>query len=449
MVRVREVATLARGEIGRSPVVRRAVEGDPYAPAMRDRELYAKILNLTAPWSVADVDLNLTGQEVRLRLELDAGAELRCPECDAVCAGYDRRAREWRHLDTCQLKTILVAEVPRVTCSEHGVRQVKVPWGEPGSRFTAMFEAMVIDWLLEASLSAVARQLRLSWDEAAGVQGRAVKRGLARRDMKAPTELGVDETSFQKRHEYVTVVIDHGTGHVVEVGQDRKQETFEAYLKTMTVEERAAITHVAMDMWKPFINAVLALVPGGEKKICFDKFHVASHLGDGVDRVRKSEHRALTAEGDTTLVKTKYLWLTNPDNMKRDRWRGFEALRNSSLKTARAWAIKEMAMSLWHYRSRTWAEKGWKAWLSWALRSRLEPMRKVARMVKAHLGGILNAVVTGTTNALGESINAKIQWIKRTACGFRNRARFRNAIFFHLGGLDLYPESLKIAHTNS
>lgn len=416
---------------------------------MRDRELYARILNLTAPWSVADVDLDLKGQEVRIRLEPDAGAELRCPDCDTVCARYDRRERQWRHLDTCQLKTILVAEVPRVTCATHGVLQIKIPWAEPGSRFTAMFEALVIDWLLEASLLAVARQLEMTWDEVDGIQGRAVARGLARRKVKAPTHLGVDETSFQKHHEYVTVIIDHVTGHVVEVGQDRKQATLEAYLKTMTIEERTDIRSFAMDMWKPFIQAVTALVPDAERKINFDKYHVASHLGDGVDRVRKSEHRALTAEGDTTLVKTKYLWLTNPDNMKRDKWRGFAALRTSSLKTARAWAIKEMAMSLWHYRSRTWAEKGWKAWLAWALRSRLEPMKKVARMVREHLGGILNAVVSGVTNALGESINAKIQWIKRTACGFRNRVRFRNAIFFHLGGLDLYPETLKIAHTGS
>jgi len=416
---------------------------------MRDRDLYARILNLTAPWSVADVDLDLEAKEVRLRLDVDAGADLHCPQCDAVCSRYDHRERRWRHLDTCQLRTILVADVPRVSCSEHGVLQIKIPWGEPGSRFTAMFEALVIDWLLEASLLAVSRQLGLTWDEVDGIQGRAVTRGLARRKVEAPTRLGVDETSFQKRHEYVTVVIDHVKGHVVEVGQDRKQETFEAYLKSMTVEERACITHVAMDMWKPFINAVMALVPGAASKIQFDKFHIAGHLGDGVDRVRKGEHRALTAAGDSTLSKTKYLWLTNPANMRRDRWREFAALRCSTLKTARAWAMKDMAMSLWNYRSRAWAEKGWKTWLGWALRCRLEPMKKVARMVRDHLEGILNAVVSNTTNALGESINAKIQWIKRTACGFRNRVRFRNAIFFHLGGLDLYPESLKATHTTS
>ena len=307
---------------------------------MRDRELYARILNLTAPWSVTDVDLDLKGQEVRVRLDVDAGAELRCPECEIVCARYDRRERRWRHLDTCQLQTVLITEVPRVTCPKHGVLQIKIPWAEPGSRFTAMFEALVIDWLGEASTMAVARLLRLSWDEVDGIQGRAVARGLARRDAKPPTQIGVDEKSFKKGHEYVTVVSDHVTGNVLEVGQDRKQETFEAYLKTMTPAQRGRITHVSMDMWQPFINAVRALVPDAERKINFDKYHVASHLGRGVDRVRRAEHVALMEAGDARLKKTKYLWLTNPDNMKRARWREFEALRTSALKTARAWTLK-------------------------------------------------------------------------------------------------------------
>jgi transposase len=416
---------------------------------MRDRDLYARILGITSPWSVKEVELDLKGDEVRVIVEVDADARLKCPTCGKPCGRYDRRERRWRHLDTCQLKTILVADLPRVSCAEHGVVQIHVPWAEPGSGFTAMFEALVIDWLKEASIQGVSRHLRLSWDEVDGVQSRAVARGLARRKAIAPTRIGVDETSFQKRHEYVTVVVDHGSGDVVAVGQDRKQETLEAYFRTLTPEERAAIQTIAMDMWKPYIAAVRAQVPGADEKIAFDKFHVASHLGDGVDRVRRREHRDLMEVGDTTLVKTKHLWLENPLTMRRDRWRAFAELRVSSLKTARAWALKETAMGLWHFKSRTWATKGWKAWLGWAQRCRLVPMRKVAAMIRQHLWGILNAVTSGATNALGESINAKIQWIKRTACGFRNRERFRNAIFFHLGGLDLYPTSLQATHTTS
>lgn len=119
----------------------------------------------------------------------------------------------------------------------------------------------------------------------------------------------------------------------------------------------------------------------------------------------------------------------------------FEVLRESSLRTARAWAFKEAAMSLWHYASRGHARNAWRRWLAWARRSKLEPVKRVAAMIRDHLPGILTAIVTRTTNAASESINAKIQWIKRAACGFRNRQRFRNAIYFHLGGLDLHPAS--------
>jgi transposase len=416
---------------------------------MRDRDLYARILGLSAPWSVKDVELDLAGDEVRVIVEVAADAKLCCPSCGKPCGRYDRRERRWRHLDTCQLRTVLVAQVPRVDCPEHGVLQVTVPWAEPGSGFTALFEALVIDWLKEACIQAVAVRLRMSWDEVDGVQQRAVERGLARRAHKAPTRMGVDETSFQKRHEYVTVVTDHVEGHVIHVSDDRKQATLEAYFDTMSPQERASIESVAMDMWGPFIQAVKAKVPHADEKISFDKYHVASHLGEAVDKVRRAEHRVLLEEGDRTLTRTKHLWLRNPEKMTKEQKEKLLTLSGLVKKTARAWALKETAMRLWHYRSDVGARKGWNAWIQWALRSRLEPMRKKARMIKNHLQGIVNAVVSGTTNALGESINARIQAIKRLACGFRSRQRFRNAIYFHCGGLDLYPAALSPTHTTS
>jgi transposase len=120
--------------------------------------------------------------------------------------GYDTHACRWRHLDTCQLQTLLVADVPCVECEEHGVVQAATPWSDPGSRFTGLFERMVIEWLREVNFSAVARQLDLSWDEFDGIMSRAVARGLARRRELAPRWIGLAETSFKKRHEYVTVV---------------------------------------------------------------------------------------------------------------------------------------------------------------------------------------------------------------------------------------------------
>ena len=140
-----------------------------------------------------------------------------------------------------------------------------------------------------------------------------------------------------------------------------------------------------------------------------------------------------------TLQGSRYRWLTNPENMDEERWEKFAELRDSALQTARAWGYKEHAMTLWAYRSRAWARKAWMAWYRSAIRCRLEPVKRVARMVKRHLDGIVTAVVDKVTNARAESINAGIQKMKYSARGFRNRKRFRNAIYFHLGGLDLYP----------
>jgi len=410
---------------------------------MHDRELYAQILGIAAPWRVKDVILRLQEGEVEVHLARDENSLLSCPECGKVCSGYDSRERRWRHLDTCQYQTILVAKVPRVECSEHGIKQIKVPWAEPQSRFTALFEALVIDWLQEASITGVKRGMKLTWDEVDGVMRRAVERGLARRSVTLPEDIGIDEKSFQKRHEFVTVVTDKKESHVLHVADGRGKECLDAFYHQFTPEDLEAVKSVSMDMWEPYISSTKEHVPDAEHKIAFDKFHVAKHLGDAVDKVRRQENKELQRQGDTSLVGTKYLWLMNPENSKEDTWRDFAPLRQSSLRTARAWAIKEAAMQLWSYRREWWARRAWKFWYAWAIRSGLEPVKKVARMVKNHLDGIVTAVVKGATNATAEGVNSVIQWIKYTARGYRNRERFRIAIYFHLGGLDLYPAGVK------
>jgi len=416
---------------------------------MQERRVWGDLLGLAPPWRVRDVEYALDEGEVRIFVEVEARAKLHCPSCERECAGDDARERRWRHLDTMQYRTIVIGRVPRVECPEHGVVQIEVPWAEAGSRFTARFEALVIDWLLEASFAAVARQVRLSWDEVAGLQDRAVRRGLARRERKPPTRIGVDETSFQRRHEYVTTVNDLDAGVVLYVADDRKQESLDAFYAGLGPEACAGLEAVVMDMWAPYIAATREHVPGAESKIVFDKFHVAKHLGEAVDQVRRQENRELRAEGDERLVKTKYLWLWNPDHMSPEQWREFAPLRSSRLRVARAWAIEEAAMSLWGYVRRGWAERMWKRWCAWAIRSRLEPVKRVARMIQKHWQGVLNAATSNVTNALSEGLNSKIQWIKRKACGYRNRERFRNAIYFHLGGLDLYPDGLLATHTKA
>lgn len=409
---------------------------------MRDKDLYAQILGIKNPWQVTGVELGLSEGEVTVHIEQEKGTNQCCPTCGMVSPGYDTRTRKWRHLDTCQYKTILVADVPRVRCKQHGVVTVSVPWAEPGSGFTAMFEALVIDWLKEASTAAVSRLMGLSWNAIDGIMQRAVKRGLSRREHLSMTQIGVDETAFKKRHDYVTIVSDQVEGTVLFVGEDRKKATLKAWYESLTDEQREAIASISMDMWPAFINATLESLPDADKKIAFDKFHVAKYLGEAVDKVRRQEHKALMAEGYEDLKGSKYDWLTNSKNMTRQQKQGFKALRDSTLKTARAWAIKEFAMSLWHYVSKTWARKGWEQWLSWAVRCRLDPIKEVARTIKQHLWGILNAVVLKVSNGPAEGLNSRIKMIKVRSRGFRNKERFANAIYFHLGGLDLYPEGI-------
>ncbi len=408
---------------------------------MRDKQLYQQILGIQLPWRVETVDVSVESGEVKVQVQAKAGTRHRCPHCGKRCAGYDRRVRQWRHLDTCQLKTIIEAEVPRVRCDEHGVVMVTVPWAEPGSGFTALFEALVIDWLKEASIAAVARQLKLSWNAIDGVMQRAVTRGLKRRKHTPAQHIGVDETAFRKGHDYVTIV--SSGAKVLHVADDRKQASLDGYYADLTDAERVAIESVSMDMWPAYINATLAALPDARSKIAFDKFHVAKYLGDAVDKVRRAEHKALRTQGRNDLVRSKYAWLRNPSNMSREQWRRFKVLRESALKTARAWAIKELGMSLWNYVSRTWARKGWERWLAWAVRSQLEPVKKVAKTIKAHLWGILNAIILEANNGGAESINSRIKMIKVRSRGFRNKARFRNAIYFYLGGLNLYPNAVR------
>jgi transposase len=149
---------------------------------MRDIELYKAILGLTPPWTVVNVTLDVKTQHVMVQVQAGEGP-FPCPECRTAVPGYDKKFRRWRHLDTCQFTTWIEAEVPRVECPTHGVKQHPVPWAEPGSQFTALFERFAIDLLRECAVQGGADLLRITWDEAWGIKARAVARGLARRGL--------------------------------------------------------------------------------------------------------------------------------------------------------------------------------------------------------------------------------------------------------------------------
>ncbi len=397
-----------------------------------------KSLGLASPWEILEDTYDDANQLRRVTITCTDTSALECPMCTKRCPFYDLRTpRTWRHLDTCTYRTELTVQVPRVHCPEHGVQTILVPWALPSSRFTRDFEDDVLGWLQEASILTVSRQLGVGWKAISRIMGRAVERGLERRESQMVAHICVDETSFRRRHKYITVVSDATSGKVLYVEIGRTKKVLKRWYMGLSSEQLAGIQSMSMDMRPAYIYATLDCVPDAENKIAFDRFHVAKYLGEAVDKVRRQEHKILRAQGDTTLTGSKYDWLTNPKNMSTTQAKRFQSFKKSSLKTARAWAIKEMARNLWHYVSPTWARKGWEKWLSWAMRSRLEPVKEAAKTIKTHLWGIINAMVLKVSNGPAESINSRIKTAKTRARGFRNNERFVNVIYFHLGGLDL------------
>lgn len=413
---------------------------------MQDTELYTALLGLRPPWRVREVQLDLAADRVDVWVEEGAGAAWGCPECGKEAPLYDHaEERVWRHLNTCQCQTYLHARVPRTKCPEHGVRQVPAPWAGPGSQFTWRCERWVIDTLKECDVSGVTRLTGTTWDEAWGIVQRAVARGLARKQRRIPEYLGVDEKAFAKRHRYETVVCDLQRGTVEYVGEGRTQESLERYYRQFTTEELAGVKAVAMDMWDPFIAATKAHLPQADDKIVFDHFHVTRTVTEAVDQVRRQEHKALRAQGDERLKGTRHLWLANVENVPEWRQAEFQAVRGMNLKTGRAWAIKESLRKFWTYRYAKKARDYFRRWYFWATHSRLAPMVKAAKTLQTHLANIMTYFTHRISNATAEGLNSKIQMVKEMACGFRNREHYRLAIYFHCGGLDLYPHPVATA----
>ena len=411
---------------------------------MDDRSLYQAILGLNKPWEVQAVELRLTEGEVRIRVEVNPDEVLQCPECGRPAPRYDQSSeRQWRHLDTCQYRTIVTGRIPRVECAEHGVKQIAVKWAEDRSRFTALFEAFAIRVLRECSLSAAAELLGVSWEEIAGIQRRAVARGLARRVKEPVRVIGVDETSFQKRHEYITVVIDLERDRVLWVGDQRRESSLRSYWDTLSAEELGSVEAIVMDMWDPYIAATRNAVPDGSAKLVFDRYHVMWHLNVAVDEVRKAEQRELRRSDDDEAAKllkgTRFLWLRGKATREARHNRAIEQLRKAGLKVGRAWAIKESATRLWSFKRLSAAKAFFTRWYRWATHSRLPSVVKAAKTMKHYLYGILAFTRHPYTNARTEAVNAKIQEIKYRARGYRNRDNFRMAILFHCGGLEMDP----------
>lgn len=385
------------------------------------------------------LDVDRLINEVRLEVRLDA--IWACPQCRSRMHIKEWRTRRWRHLDSCQFKTILEGAVPVVECSEHGAQTVQVPWAEGSSRFTMFFERFAVQVLEACPASRAGELLGISWDEADGIKQRAVRRGLARRQISGLEYVCVDEKAVGCGQDYVTVVtgVIAGKPHVLYVGDGRDEVAFNGFWEWLGPEACARIKAVSMDMSQSYQNSAHRYCPDAE--LIFDPFHMMKMLNKAVDEVRRQEAAWGTGAERIALKQTRQMWLWGEENLPERHADRFETLKASTLKTARAWRLKEMWRTFKRCLDVDDAHAFFHKWYVLVMQSKLEAVKKVARTFKAHLAGIVSLFKYGFCNALAEGVNSRIQLLMQKSCGYRNRERLKTDILFHFGGLNMDPLS--------
>lgn len=408
---------------------------------MDDKRLYQQILGLTDPWFVQRVELDIKAQRVEVFVEHAAGVRWPCPRCGKPCPLYDHAsARMWRHLDTCQLQTFLHARPPRIECDEHGVCNATLPWAEPGSHLTMLMEGLLIDLMLHCrNISSAASMAGVSWEQCSKVMGRAVKRGLARREPELVKQLSVDEKRYRRGHVYATIVCDVERGVVLDVIDGHKGEHLAAFYKGLSQEQRDAIQAVAMDMHPGYLKATREELPDGESKIVLDRFHVMKQANEAVESVRRTEHGELRVEGNKTLERARQMLLWAEENRPAKYDDHMKRLQAQDLRTGKAWSMKENLRRLWSCPTVVAARAFFDSWHQWVTGSTIKPMMRLARLLKERLEQVIRFCEHRITTATSEGINSQISSAQHRAAGYRNFDRLKQAILFFCGGLRLYP----------
>mgnify|MGYP003524845131 CR=1 FL=1 len=265
---------------------------------------------------------------------------------------------------------------------------------------------------------------------------------LERKEGKVCPQIGIDEKSYGKGNKFVTIVasIEEEATIVEHVGDGKGKDGLKDYWSKFDKIELQAIEAISMDMSAAYRQSVIDNVPDAPEKVVFDRFHIMQHVNESVNEVRREEQKELSSMGNTILTGTRMVWLYGEENVPERYSNILGELKGKKLKTARGWALKESIRGLWKCSTEKEGQVFFEEWYSWAIRSRLEPVKKVARMMKRHLPNIVSYFKHRITNAALEGINNKIQSLIKKAYGYRNKDRFKNDILFHCGGLNLYPE---------
>lgn len=402
---------------------------------MRATSLLSRILGIK---HTRVIDLSFTQTAVVASVKPTTRAP-RCSGCGRqVRAIYDSRERSWRHLDLAGMRLELRYQLRRVDCPRCGVVVELVPWAEPASWFTRDFEDMAAYLAQHSAKTVVASMMRLAWRTVGAIIARVVARRGPRDLLDDLTHIGVDELSYRRHHEYITVVVDHGTGRVVWAARGKNADTLRAFFSELGAARCAKLEAVTIDMSAAYIAAVTEASP--EAKIVFDKFHVQRLAHDALDQVRRAEVRE-AAEPDerAALKQSRFALQKNPWNLNKIEDEKVSQVQRTNRSLYRAYLLKESLAAILARRQPNVARQKLLEWIDWGSRSQLQPFVKAAKTIRKHIEGIVAYIATGLTNARSEGMNGKVRTITRRSYGFHSATSLIAMLFLCCSGIMLLP----------
>jgi transposase len=400
---------------------------------MVQEELFSVAIGLVPPWLVDHVTFTVEEKRLDLHINFPAGSRFACPVCGEECPVHDTREHTWRHMDFFQHEAYLHARIPRVKCSEYGVHQVPVPWAREGSKFTLLFEAMVMTLVREMPVLTAARMVGETDTILWRVMDHYVPKARAAVDMANVHAVGVDETSSRRGHDYITLFVDLNARRLLFATPGKDAKTIEQFANDLQAHggSAEAITDVSMDLSPAFKKGAAEHLPNAE--ITFDRFHLMKLVNEAVDAVRKGE-----VLSQSSLKKTRWLWLKNEGNLKARQKEKLQALlKDQNLKTAQAYQFRLTFQDIFTVKNRHQGATLLKAWMENAKDSGLPPLVKVAYTIMNHWDGVLRWFESQITNGILEGFNSLIQSAKTKAQGYRSHKNFINMAYLILGKLDL------------
>lgn len=390
--------------------------------------------------------IRLHGSGCSLRIEVRVkphrGIRGKCGTCLKPCPGYDQlEERRWLFVPLWGIVCLFFSPPRRVECPEHGVGVEHIPWSQGKRRVTTAMMGFLARWARRLSWRETARTFQTSWEAVYHSVEWFVEWGLAHRQLEAVHSIGIDEIYWgrgKRSDRFLTVIyqIDQHCRRLLWVGRRRTKATLLRGLKELGPQVVSDLRYVCTDMWKAYLS-VMAKKAGHALHI-LDRFHIVQHLNKAVDEVRRAESARLRGKPIAARLKNMRWKLLRRGSRVRGQARiKLNALLQSKLATGRAWDLKECFDHFWHYKSISWAGGFLDSWCRRVMRSRLEPMKKVARMLRRHEELLLNwfKAKGELSSGVVEGLNNKIRVVTRRSYGFRTYKAMELALYHNLGKL--------------